>query len=73
MKTTTKETVTADQITALRDEAKMAGDEVMADICEIALASEDSDGTGTALGKPLTIADARAACVAAINDAEAQS
>lgn len=64
-------TVTNLQIKRLRDEARLAGDVIMADICDVALSSEDSDGTGTVLGKPLTVADARAECARVIADTEA--
>ena len=65
--------VTDRQIRALRYEAKLAGDDVMADICDVALSGEDSDGSGTTLGKPLSVADARAECERVIAEAEAQS
>jgi len=68
--TTTINSLTADQIRSLRTEAKLAGDDVMADICDVALATEDSDGT--VLGKPLSVEAARAEVVRAIRDNEAQ-
>lgn len=70
--TTTNETVTGAQIRALRAEAKLAGDDVMADICDVALAAEDSDGTGTVLGRPLSVEAARAEVVRVIRSNEAQ-
>ena len=61
--------MTHGQIRALRYEAKLAGDDVMADICDVALSGVDSDGSGTTLGKPLTFASARAECERVIAEA----
>lgn len=53
--TTTIETITDDQITALRDEAGVAGDLEQVALCEQALAGDD---------------EARLECVQVIRDAE---
>ena len=58
MAQTTIETVTNTQISQLRTEAATAGDADQVQLCDAALAGDSA---------------ARAACVAAIRDAEAQS
>ena len=68
----TAETITNKQIRALRDGAAEADDPITVDFCTIALGNEDSDGTGTTLGKPCTVEQARAECARVINDARAQ-
>ena len=63
--------LTIAQIRALRDEAHLAGDPITADMCQIAIDNEDSDGTGTTLGTPCTVERARAEIARVINDARA--
>ncbi len=59
---TTIETITDEQIKALRNEAGMAGDAVMIDDCRIALGwTEHTEAARL---------EARAACVEAIREAE---
>ncbi len=70
---TTAKTLTILQIRTLRDEAIAAGDPVLRDMCAIALSNRDSDGTGTTLGTPCTVADAIYEILEVINHAEAQS
>lgn len=63
--------LTRQQIRQLRDEAREHDDPITADLCTIALDGEDSDGTGTTLGTPTTVAQARAEIARVINDARA--
>ena len=42
-------------VKALREEAALAGDSIAVDLCDVVLSCEDSDGTGTTLGLPLTL------------------
>ena len=56
--TTTAESITDSQITALRSEARMAGDSAQVAICDRALAGDDA---------------ARSECARVISDAAAQS
>lgn len=67
-------TITARQIADLRSEARMVGDSVMADWCDIALAScHLTDAAGKRLrhpttGKRVTRDQARQVCADSIND-----
>ena len=63
--------VTKADLRALRMEALAAGDQIQADLCDVAISGEDSDGTGTTLGTPVPHACAYAACIDAINSARA--
>jgi hypothetical protein len=64
--------LTTKQIKQLRDEALAANDLITADLCTIALSGEDSDGAGTTLGTPCTLAQALAKCERVIANARAQ-
>lgn len=66
----TTATVKTSRIRQLRDNARLANDVLMAELCEIALSGADSDGSGTALGRPCTLEEAVQACVDAINYSE---
>lgn len=61
------------QISALRSEAASVGDLVMVDLCDVALSGVDSDGSGTTLGLPCTVAHARAEIATSISNAEAMN
>jgi hypothetical protein len=63
---------TRQQIKAFREEAALAGDSIAADLCDVVLSGEDSDGTGTTLGRPLTLEAATLAVDAMIASAAAQ-
>ena len=63
---TTINTVTYEQVAQLRTEAAAAGDDAMVSACALALETEFGLNAGVH-------EDALAACVAAIQDAEAQS
>lgn len=68
--TLTAETITAAQIRALRNEAQAAGDYAQVDICDRALADDDSttDQDGNEVARAdLSRTDARAECADAIN------
>ena len=74
MKTTSKitDTVTDEQIKALREEALAAGDRAQVDLCDVALAAhETADAEGGELrgpdGEIWTRTEAREACADAIN------
>lgn len=56
----TADTITNKQIRALRDEAGEHGDPI----------SEDSDGTGTTLGRPCTVEQAKANLADVINNGQ---
>ena len=73
----TADTITAKQIRALHDEAVAAGDYLMSDICQIALAAhETADEQGGDLigpdGRVWTRTEARESCADAINEAAAR-
>lgn len=68
---TTIETVTKGQIRRLRTEAAEAGDSLQVELCDTAL-GHFSDQPAEA-GEAVAIAKALRACVAAIQDAEAQA
>ena len=63
---------TRQQIKAFRGEAYMVGDSIAVDLCDVVLSGEDSDGTGTTLGAPLTLEAATLAVDAMIASASAQ-
>lgn len=63
----TDDTLTNARIRLLRDEAGAANDPITVELCEIALSGEDSDGSGTTLGKPCTVEQARASILNVIN------
>jgi hypothetical protein len=66
--------VTANEmIRALRESADVEGDKIQAEMCEIALSGEDSDGSGTTLGRPMTASDARAECLRVCRQSEVDS
>lgn len=68
--TLTAETITTAQIRALRNEAQAAGDYAQVDICDRALAADDSttDQDGNEVARAdLNREDAREACADAIN------
>lgn len=74
--TLTAETITVSQIKALREEAKAASDSRLVDVCDVALASLESDNVdGTPLedsdGNPQTRSEARALVAEMINEARA--
>ncbi len=75
----TAATVTAAQIKALRSEARAAGDSLLAEWCDVALAygeRYDSVGfplTSPATGLSVTRTEAREVCADAINDARAMA
>lgn len=62
--------ISNEQIRGLRRQAYVAGDLLQAELCDVALSGEDSDGFGTALGLPVTCAAARAACARLIGGAK---
>ena len=76
---TTARTITTAQIKALRSEARAAGDVIMVDFCDLALAyTNEADSSGDALINPLTglrttRAVARRVCADAINAAAANA
>ena len=78
MTTTTAENITTKQIKALREEALVAGDYRMVDICAIALTMREDHDEQTAEpllgpdGDRWTRTEARAECARAIAAAEAQ-
>ena len=59
-------------VKALREEAALAGDSIAVDLCDVVLSGEDSDGTGTTLGRPLTLEAATLAVDEMIASAAAQ-
>ena len=59
-------------VKALREEAALAGDSIAVDMCDVVLSGEDSDGTGTTLGRPLTLEAATLAVDEMIASATAQ-
>mgnify|MGYP006931613400 CR=1 FL=1 len=74
--TLTAETITTAQIRALRREAEAAGDYAQIDICDRALASDDTttDQDGNTVARAdLSREDARAECAEAINAARAMA
>lgn len=70
-KKTTIETVTKSQIRSLRAEAAEAGDSLQVELCDLAL-GRWSDQPAADAAERTAIAEALAACVDAIADAEAQ-
>jgi hypothetical protein len=75
--TITADTITADQIRALRTEARAAGDSLLAEWCDVALAyGERYDSVGFPLTSPgtglsVTRTEAREVCADAIRAAAA--
>lgn len=68
----TADTITTEQIKALREEALAAGDRAQVDLCDVALAAhETADAEGGELrgpdGEIWTRTEAREACADAIN------
>ena len=59
-------------VKALREEAALTGDSIAVDLCDVVLSGEDSDGTGTTLGRPLTLEAATLAVDEMIASAAAQ-
>lgn len=77
--TITAATITTAQIKALRSEARAAGDGLMAEWCDVALAfGERYDSVGFQLVSPatglsVTRTEAREVCADALNDAAAMA